>query len=210
MIELNFSSPDAQSLVQKATVSALLPAKPKVARGWIALGDRAHGLLFACGNIAIGGIAIGGVAAGVFAFGGLALGLISIGGASIGGLALGGLAIGPIAWGGAGFGVWAFGGLAVGWLACGGGAFAWRAAHGGLACAHDFATGGKAIAAHANDEAARAFIANSHFFQTAQWQLTHVIPKLSGPWFIIATVFVSSLVPLLLFAVGYRRKRSPV
>jgi RNA polymerase sigma factor (sigma-70 family) len=209
LIVINFSSPDAQSLASKVTLSALLPTKPNVARGWIAIGDRAYGLLFACGNIAIGGIAIGGVCAGVLSFGGLALGLISIGGGAIGGLALGGLAIGPIAWGGGAFGVLAFGGLAVGWLAFGGGAFAWRAAQGGLAYAHDFATGGKAIAAHANDDAARLFIANSHFFQTAQWQMTQVIPKLSGPWFTIVTVFVSLLVPLMLFAVGYRRKKSP-
>jgi len=209
LIEINFSSPDAQSLVPKATLSAMLSAKPKVARGWIALGDRAQGLLFACGNIAIGGIAIGGLSAGVISFGGLAMGLICIGGGAIGGLALGGLAIGPIAWGGVGFGGLAFGGLAVGWLACGGGAFAWRAAQGGLACAHDFATGGKAMATHANDDAARSFIANNQFFQAAQWQMTHVIPKLSGTWFVIAIVLASLLVPLLMFAVGYRRKRSP-
>jgi len=97
-----------------------------VARGWIALGDVAFGLLFSAGGVAIGGISVGGAA----------VGLISLGGASLGALALGGLAVGVVA--------------------VGGGAFALWGAIGGLALAGEYALGGLAIAPHANDDAARA------------------------------------------------------
>lgn len=59
--------------------------RPRVARGWIAIG-----------NIAIGGIAIGGGAVGVFALGGGSLGLIAVGGAALGGITIGGLSIGAV------------------------------------------------------------------------------------------------------------------
>lgn len=98
------------------------------AKGWIAIGDTALGVLFASGGIAAGGVALGG-------------------------LALGGLTIG-----GAAVGILAFGGGAMGWSALGGAALAWKAAFGGLAMAHDYALGGTALAAHANDEAARAVL----------------------------------------------------
>lgn len=208
LIDINFSSPDAESLVSKATVSALLPRKPQVARGWIAMGDRAHGVLFACGNIAVGGIAIGGRSVGALAIGGAAGGLVAIGGGAVGVVAIGGAVVGVLAWGGGAVGLWALGGLALGWMAWGGAAFAWRAAYGGLACAHDTAVGAKAIAAHANDAAARGFISHDWFFRTAEWQQAHVIPWIGGAWFITAVLAFSLLVPLLLFAVGYRRKRT--
>jgi len=87
-----------------------------IARGWIAIGDIALGVLFACGGIAIGGIALGGGALGLISIGGVALGLCAVGG------------------------------LSVGVLAFGGAAFAWYAAVGGLAVAHDYAAGGLALA----------------------------------------------------------------
>jgi hypothetical protein len=98
-----------------------------IARGWIAIGDVAFGAL-----IAVGGVAVG---------------TLSIGGAALGGVSLAGLAVGGIA----------IGGLAAGLIAAGGAAFGWVAAIGGLAVARDFAVGGAAIGAHANDGATRDF-----------------------------------------------------
>ena len=109
-----------------------------VARGWIALGDVAFGVLFGAGGAAVGAIAIGGVSLGLLSVGGLAIGLLAFGGGALGG--------------------WAAGGAAV----------AAHAAVGGLAVAMDYAFGGVAIAAHANDAAARSFFAENVFFQVTQ------------------------------------------
>jgi hypothetical protein len=98
-----------------------------IARGWIAVGDIAFG--------------------GLIAVGGLAVGTLSIGGLALGGLSLAGLAVGGVA----------LGGLAAGFIAAGGAAFGWAAAIGGLAVAREFALGGAALGAHANDGAAREF-----------------------------------------------------
>ncbi|MBI2948408.1 MAG: RNA polymerase sigma factor [Verrucomicrobia bacterium] len=67
------------------------PAGEKVqpAVGWIAIGDRAVGILFAAG-----GVALGGAAAGVLAVGGVAVGGLAIGGAAVGLVAAGGFAAG--------------------------------------------------------------------------------------------------------------------
>ena len=54
-------------------------------------------------------------------------------------------------------GLVAIGGLAAGLVALGGAAFGWAAALGGLAVAREFALGGTAMGAHANDAAAREF-----------------------------------------------------
>jgi hypothetical protein len=98
-----------------------------IARGWVAVGDIAFG-----GLVAVGGVAVG---------------TISIGGLALGGLTLAGLSLGLAA----------VGGLAAGFVALGGAAFGWAAATGGLAVAREFALGGAAMGAHANDAAARAF-----------------------------------------------------
>ncbi len=82
----------------------------------------------------MGIIAIGGFGFGVFAFGGMALGIAAIGGASIG------------------------------YLAFGGGAIGWLGATGGAVVARHYATGGGAIAEHANDQAANVFMQNNFFF----------------------------------------------
>ena len=104
--------------------------------GWIAIGDRAYGILFASGGLAIGGISMGGISIGLFSIGGISIGLICLGGLAIGGFGLGGAALGMVS----------TGGLAAGWLS----------AEGGLAISHHFAAGGMAIAPHANDAAATA------------------------------------------------------
>ncbi len=101
--------------------------KREVARGWIALGPIAFGVLFSAGGIAFGGLAIGGLALGALTLGGLAIGGYSLGGLAVGYLAMGGLALG------------------------------FQGAMGGAAIAKMFALGGLAIAEHANDAAAEKF-----------------------------------------------------
>lgn len=136
--------------------------------GWIALGDRAYGILFAAGGVAIGGISMGGAAVGLIAMGGVSAGILALGGVALGGLALGGGAIGIVAAGGV--------------------ATAWLGAEGGLAIAREFALGGAALARHANDADARAFFAqypwmdltratNRNWFVTLCW-----LPMLLVAW----------------------------
>ena len=108
-----------------------------VARGWIAVGDLAFGVLFAAGGVAAGGVAVGGVAVGGLTIAGAALGLFAIGGG------------------------------ALGLLAVGGAAFAWHAALGGLAVAREFAIGGVAVAEHANDATANQMLESSVLLSTA-------------------------------------------
>lgn len=205
LIDIAFSSRHG-SLVKSATMSGCSVSAGPVAKGWFAFGDRAYGILFACGNVAVGGVALGGVSLGIMALGGASAGVVSVGGAAIGVASLGGLAIGPIAWGGAALGVWAMGGLAVGWLAFGGAALGWQAAKGGLACAHHFAVGGQAIARNANNPASVEFITATWFFRAAEWLESHVIPLMRGPWFFSAVLGISFLAPLLILAIGYRRR----
>jgi RNA polymerase sigma factor (sigma-70 family) len=120
-----------------ARTGARAGEKIQPAVGWIAIGDRAYGILFAAGGVAVGGIAMGG----------FSIGLISLGGASLGLFAAGGFALGGFVFGGAAIGIVAAGGLAIAWLG----------AQGGLAIAHQFAIGGEAFARHANDSAAKEF-----------------------------------------------------
>ncbi len=118
--------------------SGRLPGqKAQPAVGWIACGEKAYGILFASGAFAVGGISMGGVS----------LGIISLGGFSAGLLAFGGFALGAIS----------FGGFAAGLIASGGFAFAWHAAFGGIAAAHELAAGGAVLAGHANDAVAHEF-----------------------------------------------------
>jgi len=85
----------------------------RVARGVIAVGDRACGVV-AFGGIATGVFAFGAVGIGVFAFGGLAVGLCVYAGFGLAALlAFAGGAVAPVA----------IGGVAVGWFACGGAAW---------------------------------------------------------------------------------------
>ena len=111
------------------------------AKGWIACGNVAYGILFASGGIAVGAMSMGGIA--------------------VGGVAIGGCSVGLLTFGGMAFGIFAVGGVAVGYMSCGAAAIAWLAACGGAAVAHNFALGGAALAQHANDPAARTFARNS-------------------------------------------------
>jgi RNA polymerase sigma factor (sigma-70 family) len=130
------------------------PAGEKLqpAKGWIAIGDLAYGALFASGGLAIAPISVGGISFGLFAMGGISWGLVAFAGAAIG------------LYG-------ATGGLAVGYLAHGGGAAAWHAADGAFAAARDFACGGVAHAAQANNSAARQAITSMSFFRWAEWNV---------------------------------------
>ncbi|HVV01706.1 MAG TPA: sigma-70 family RNA polymerase sigma factor [Verrucomicrobiae bacterium] len=197
LIDINFGSPGAKAPFSQAATSACAHST-RTARGWIALGERAYGVFFACGNIAIGGIAVGGLSAGILAFGGAGIGLCAIGGMAMGGFAIGGGAVGAFA----------LGGMAAGGLAFGGGAFAVRAAKGGFACARDFAVGGKAFAAHANTSAATQYI-NSHWlFHFADWQMHPAQPWLHGHWFAIGIVALSLLLGVVMRAIGCKRRKA--
>lgn len=132
----------------------------KIARGWIAIGDSAHGILLGIGGIARGIVALGGLSFGLISFGGLAVGLFSLGGGAIGAVAIGGAAIG-----------WdAVGGGAAGWhSAAGGAAVAWHVAAGGGALAHDFAVGGGVYAAEVNTPLAREVMETESLFWVIEW-----------------------------------------
>jgi len=112
------------------------------ALGWIAVGDRAVGVLFALGAMAAGTVSVGSVAVGVVAVGGASLGVISLGGTA--------------------FGVLALGTMAAGVFALGAFAFGWTGASGAIAVAHTFALGRVALGEHPNDEAALVFASQHH------------------------------------------------
>ncbi len=147
-----------------------VPGKKGVARGWIAVGDVACGVLVAVGGVATGGVAIGGAS----------LGVVGLGGLAVAGVAAGGLAAGILA----------LGGCALGYLSLGGLAVAWQGALGGAAVAHEYALGGAAFGAHANDAAARAFFTGHPFFEVGQLLMAH------SRWLLLLTV-LPALLPWL-------------
>jgi hypothetical protein len=110
------------------------------AMGWIAVGNRAYGILCAVGGVAVGAVSLGLIAPfGLIAVGGLSFGLLALGGVAAGGVAIGGIVVGLVA----------SGGFAVGW----------EAAQGAVAIARQFALGGQVLARHANDQAAWNYFA---------------------------------------------------
>jgi RNA polymerase sigma factor (sigma-70 family) len=122
--------------------------KIQPAIGWIACGERAYGILYASGGIAVGGISTGALSIGLLSFGGLSIGLLAFGGFAIGAVALGGGAIGLVA----------SGGMALGW----------HAAMGGMVAAHELACGGAALGNHVNDSVAREFFLNYRWLDFTQ------------------------------------------
>jgi RNA polymerase sigma factor (sigma-70 family) len=112
------------------------------ALGWIAVGDRAVGVLFALGAMSAGGVSVGTISVGVIAVGAVSVGMVSLGGVAFGLLVVGSLAAGVVA----------IGAFSIGWTS----------ALGAVAVARDFALGGIAIAEHPNDAAARAFAVEHH------------------------------------------------
>ena len=188
LIDINVSDP----VFTPNSSPADRPA-PKQARGWIAIGDKADGILIAIGGVARGCIAVGGLALGIFSFGGLAIGLVSFGGLAIGALVMGGGAIG-----------WqAGGGLAIAWdVASGGGAIAHHAAFGGGALAHDFAVGGGASALHANDAEAHAVLDN-------HWLVTGMKRQAGNNTWFTAVITVFSILPSGVITPLMYRRRGP-
>jgi RNA polymerase sigma factor (sigma-70 family) len=163
----------------------------RVARGWIAIGDDACGLLLAVGEKACGFIAIGGRTVGVLSCGGIAVGVVAVGGVALGVLGIGGFAAG----------VYAVGGGALAWeVACGGGAVAWQAAFGGGAIAGEYAVGGGAWARHANDETAKALLLNHPLVQNWAWSIDQ------AGWCAAGIVLLSLLVVGALLPLMYRRE----
>jgi RNA polymerase sigma factor (sigma-70 family) len=118
------------------------PGDAGPALGWIAVGDRAVGVLFALGALAAGGVSVGSVSVGIVAVGGVSVGLVSLGSVAFGVLVLGSVAAGVIV----------FGAFSIGWTC----------ALGGVAVAHDVALGGLAIGDHANDSVAQSFAEQHH------------------------------------------------
>ena len=194
LIDICVSDPGASSS-GTATPSGLR------ACGWIAIGDRADGILLAIGGVARGFIAMGGIAIGCISGGGLSIGLCSIGGLAIGAVAMGGLGIGGLAFGGGAIGYQACGGVALAWdVAFGGAAIAHHAAGGGAAIAHDIAHGGAASALHANDDVAKAFFDGHWMVELMNWLQSH------NTLFVITTLIVSLLPTLISTSLMYRRK----
>lgn len=143
----------------------------KPVRAWFAAGDRAIGGLFAMGHVAIAPVSVGVVSAGV----------LCVGGVSAGVLPMAAVALGVLPLGGAAFGLLPIGGFAAGM----------PAAIGGLAIATDYAAGGWAVAAHANDAIARTFV--------AAWLPEWLLPAMIG------TIALLAIVPSLVFASRQRR-----
>ena len=195
LIDICVSDPDSSS-------SGSATPRGLRACGWIAIGDRADGILLAIGGVARGFIAMGGIAIGCVSGGGLSIGLCSFGGLAIGAVAMGGLGIGGLAFGGGAIGYQACGGVALAWdVACGGAAIAYHAAGGGAAIAHDIAHGGAASALHANDEVAKAFFNGHWMVELMNWLQSH------NTLFVITTLIVSLLPTLISTSLMYRRKR---
>lgn len=146
--------------------------KVEPAIGWIAIGERAYGILYASGAVAVGCLANGCLSIGLFAFGGCSIGLIALGGFALGGIALGGGAIG--------------------WIASGGIALGWHAAMGGMVGAHDIALGGEgALGNHVNDAVAREFFQNHRwldFTRGGPWGLFWLL--CFGPMFVQMAVWM--------------------
>jgi zinc protease len=173
-----------------------------VARGWIAVGDDAYGIVLAVGSKARGIIAVGGRAIGVVSFGGLAVGLVSVGGAAVGVLGIGGFGLGVYAFGGLALGWQALGGGAIGWnAACGGLAVAWHAAIGGAAFARDYALGGGGSALHFNDAAARDLLSQHLLNRVMNWYIAR------NTWVTTAVVLMAVLISFAPLRIMYQRER---
>lgn len=193
LIDIQVSSPEnasagihAKSDRSKPKWETAMPHQQACrARGWIAIGDIAEGMLIAIGGRAMGTIAIGGIAIGGVALGGISVAVIPLGGLAIGLISIGGVAIGYDT----------IGGLALGWhSAVGGAAVAYHIAVGGAAVAHDFAVGAAAVAAETNTELAHQ-LTNE---QTLKATLTNPWPAV-----ILATLVaaaVALIAPLLKLA----------
>lgn len=125
-------------------------------KAWIAVGSsHAVGLIFAWAGLAIAPISFGGITIGLVSFGAMALGVLSAGAGSCG--------------------IWAYGGMAVGWQVFCGCGVAWHSATGGIVAARDFALGGFAHAAQANNPFADRFFQRDFFSRISNMIASHGI-----------------------------------
>jgi len=125
----------------------------KAAFGWIAVGSRAHGLLFAWGGVAIAPISVGIVS----------LGIISIGAVGVGIIGIGTVGIGVIGFGASAVAYKAYGSLsALGWES------AWS---NGFSMAQDAALAPIAYATAVNDEQAATISNLTLLGESYQWVL---------------------------------------
>jgi hypothetical protein len=72
---------------------------------------------------------------------------------------------------------------------------------------HDFAVGGSASAAHANDDAARTFVENSWFFSRAEPMIAST--QRVGGWFPLAILLAVIVLVIAFWFVAYRRCQRP-
>jgi RNA polymerase sigma factor (sigma-70 family) len=119
--------------------------------GWIAAGDRACGLLFAWGGLAVAPVSIGAFAAGFLSVGAVSVGVIGVGTFGTGLLAIGGVAVGLQAY------AWL---SALGWFA---------ARSGGFGIAHVAAEAPVAWARHANDATAHRLLTDPQGHSHQLW-----------------------------------------
>lgn len=119
--------------------------------GWIAAGDRAYGLLFAWGGLAVAPISVGAFAVGFLSVGAVSVGVIGLGTFGTGLLAIGGVAVGLKAY------AWL---SALGWFA---------ARSGGFGIAHVAAEAPVAFARHANDATAHHLVTAPNGQQHELW-----------------------------------------
>jgi RNA polymerase sigma factor (sigma-70 family) len=204
LIDVNVSDPLPPSGPGRSDAA---PVKRRVARGWIAIGDDARGILLAVGNTARGFVAVGGRAVGALSLGGIAVGLIAVGGLSVGVLAIGGLGVGVLAIGGGAVGWQAAGGGAIAWdVAVGGGAVARHAAFGGAAIADEYAVGGGAWVRHGNDDAAEAVLLAHPLTQGMQGYV-EAVTCCNAAWVLVPFLLFCVLVPCAMIPLMYRREK---
>jgi len=142
--------------------------------GWFAGGDRAYGLICAWGGWAVAPISVGAVSVGLISVGSCSFGLLTLGTISFGWLAVGCGAVGV---------------KTFAWLS----ALGWNTAQsGGFGVARLAAEAPVAFAAHANDAAARAILANP---QAEQNQM-----------FVLTLITVLTLIPVIYYAWAVRRR----
>ena len=116
--------------------------------GWVAGGDRAYGLLFAWGGIAVAPVSVGILSFGVLSVGTLGLGVIGLGAVGLGFI---------------GFGAVAIGYKAYAWIS----SLGWQSAFStGFAVAHEGAIGSVAAARHVNTEQAAEIVNLTTFGQS--------------------------------------------
>ncbi len=148
LVHVRFASPDAG-------------AKPVFA--WVAGGDRAYGLLFAWGALAVAPVSIGAFSVGLLAIGSVSFGLVSLGTLVVGGLAVGAASVGIKAYA---------------WLS----ALGWETAQcAGFGIARVAAEAPVALAQFANDATARTLLQDpnahrNHMIFIATISLAAVVP----------------------------------